>query len=312
MSHPFEEGKTYRNRVGEYVVQSIDGDSMTIRYVGGGTLETSATIQARIWENIQFEEQAQREEERRKLAQEARLEARKRSARAKKKRAQPRFGGFQKSDFEAKKRGIAWSSRKELGRALAGELSQRTKADFGQWIVPRQSQVHVARKDNYDRDSRETNAAFAVAVSDQGVAYGFYVGKPDGRVSAKWPWTTLLAALANDDKLRRAMRAAMRSHELTLDVYAEEVSYGQVGQITAETRGFLWQHETQDQAATRRMNWEDLVEYLETVAPRKRCGLHLGKHIAVEAALGLGQAATQGISEVLAALIPVYNASIGV
>ena len=67
MTHPFEEGKTYRNRRGEYVVQAIDGDRMVIKYVDGGTLETSARIQARIWENIHFEEQMVREQEKERL-----------------------------------------------------------------------------------------------------------------------------------------------------------------------------------------------------------------------------------------------------
>ena len=105
MSHPFEVGKPYRNRVGEYVVQEIAGDQMVIRYVDGRTLTTSVTIQARIWENIQFEKQLARAEERRQQAQEARQAARRRTARRK---ARPTFGGFEEADFETKTRGIAW------------------------------------------------------------------------------------------------------------------------------------------------------------------------------------------------------------
>ena len=77
MLHPFEAGKTYRNRDGEYVVTSIDGDLMEIRYTEGGPLSTKVRIQGRIWENIQFEERMVREEERQRLAQEERLAARK-------------------------------------------------------------------------------------------------------------------------------------------------------------------------------------------------------------------------------------------
>ena len=57
MSHPFEVGRQYRNRIGEYVVEWVEGDKMKIRYVGGGTMVTDVNIQARIWENIQFEQQ---------------------------------------------------------------------------------------------------------------------------------------------------------------------------------------------------------------------------------------------------------------
>ena len=83
MSHPFKVGKMYRNRIGEYEVKAIEGDQITIKYVGGSTVTTSVSILARIWENVQFEDQMARDEERRQLAKEARQAARRRSARAK-------------------------------------------------------------------------------------------------------------------------------------------------------------------------------------------------------------------------------------
>ena len=311
MSHPFEVGKTYRNRNGEYIVQTIEGERMTIRYVSGGTLETSVSIQARIWENIHFEEQMVREEEKRRLAREARLEARRRTARAKKAKAQPKYDGFQTSDFEPKKRGIAWSGREQAGKTLAYELGQRTKADYGHWIVPRQSQVHVARKEGYDLDTRTTNAAFYVAVNEKGAAYGFRVGRPGGTEKAESPWSALLAAFGEDQKLRRALRAAMKANDLSLDVYAEELSYGQVGQIVVQDRGFQWQHETAEQEMTRKMNWNELVEYLQTVSPEKRCDLCLCKRLTAEAALELGAGTTAEIAGIFEALLPVYDASTG-
>ncbi len=310
MSHPFEVGKTYRNRNGEYIVQAVDGDQMTIRYVSGGTLQTSAAIQARIWENIHFEYQIEQEEEKRSLARDARLEARKRKAAAQKALAAPKYGGFQEGDFELKKRGIAWSGREQAGKALAYQLGQRVEGSFGSWIVPRKSQVHVARKEHYDRDARDTNAMFFVTVDEGGVNYGFRTGRPNGKEDAGWPWSTLIAILADDKEVRQALRAAMKDQGLTLDVYAEEISYQQVGQILLEGRGFLWQHETAEQEITQKMNWNQLVEYLETVTPNKRCDLYLRKHLTAEAALELGAAATDEIAGVFESLMPVYDASV--
>jgi hypothetical protein len=100
MSHPFEVGKTYRNRAGEYVVEAIDGDRMKIRYVQGGTLVTDVNIQGRIWENIQFEKQLARSEERRRQAEQARASVRKRTSRPKQARTRPSFSGFERDDFE--------------------------------------------------------------------------------------------------------------------------------------------------------------------------------------------------------------------
>lgn len=312
MSHPFEVGKMYRNRNGEYTVQAIDGNWMKIRYASGGTLETRVGIQARIWENIQFEEQMVREEERLRLAREARLAARKRTARAKRVPAKPKFGGFEKSDFEPKKRGLAWSTRKELGKVLAYELSQRTKGDFDSWIVPRQQEVHAARKAHYDRETREINAAFFVAADEKGVTYGFRVGKPDGRSKVKWPWRMLVAALAGGEQVHQALRSAMEAHELSLDVYAMDVSYGQVAQVTAQGEGFLWQHETADQEVTRQMSGAELAEYLQSLPPRKRCDLYMRKQAPAKDVLKAGAGISGEIATVFEALVPFYDASVGV
>jgi hypothetical protein len=298
----------YRNRVGEYVVESLEGNQMAIRYVDGGPLETSVHLQTRIWENIQFEEQMAREEERQRLAREERIEARRL---AKLEKARPRFGGFQESDFEAKKRGIAWSSRKNLGRVLAYELNQRTGAGFDNWVVPRQSGVHVARKEQYDRDHRDRNAAFFVAASEEGASYGLHVGRSAGDQKATWPWSVFVSLLADDNKLRRALRKTMRIQDLTLDVYAMQVRYGMVGRITVEPRGFLWQQETAEQEVTKKMDWKKLEELLRSLAPGKRCEVHLSKHLPVGASLEPGADIAQEILALIEELMPLYDTIVG-
>lgn len=309
MSHPFEIGKTYRNRAGEYVVQAIEGDWMKIRYTSGGTLETRVSLQARIWENIQFEKQMAREDERLRQAREARLAARQRKARARRE-ARIKFEGFEESDFEPKRRGIAWSDRQDLGKVLARTLTQRVEGKFQSWIVPRQPKIHVARAEYYHRESIETNAAFFVAADEKGVLYGFRVGKPDGETKAQLPWAAFVEAL-DDGKMRRSLRAAMKDHDLSLDVYATEVSYGQVGQITVQSRGFLFEHETAEQEISRRMNWADLTDYLQTVATGQRCNLYLCTRLSPEDALRAGAGLSDQIADVLAALVPLYDASVG-
>ena len=308
MSQPFQVGTTYRNRAGEYVVQAIAGDEMTIHYVGGSTLKTKVNIQARIWENIQFEEQMAREEERQKLAKEASQAARRRTALAKKARAKPPFKGFVPSDFEPKKRGITWSSREALGRLLVGDLSQRTGAGFGFWIIPRQSEIHIAQVAHYDRDQRDSRAAFFVSIDERGVAYGLRVGNPGGKAKKDWHRPAFLAALAEDGKPRRSLRAAMKKHGLSMDVYARDGRYGQVGQLLVQERGFLLQQEEAEQSMTKRMSWQDVVEYLQEVAPKQQSDVFIRKLLPAESALKAGQGVSAEILQVFKALLPIYDA----
>jgi hypothetical protein len=311
MAHPFEVGKMYRNRNGEYLVQAIEGDYMKIRYVSGGTLETRASIQARIWENIQFEEQMVREEERQRLAKEERLAARRRAAQAKRAKAKPKFEGFQESDFEPKKRGIAWSTRDEMGRSLEQQLNQGLEGEFSHWIVPRKPGVEVAKKRYFDKDNRERNAVFFVTVNEEGVSYGLRVGKPNGKSLVRWPWSRFVKALSEEDKVRRALRAVIKAHELDMDIYGVETSYGLVGQFEVQTRGFLWRHETAEQEMTRKMNWNQLVEYLQGVAAKKRCDLFLRKRIPPEEALQAGAGVVEEMASLFESLLPLYDVSVG-
>ncbi len=55
MSHPFEIGKQYRNRNGEYTVLKLDDDTMIFRYADGRTMKSSIAQQARILNNLQEE-----------------------------------------------------------------------------------------------------------------------------------------------------------------------------------------------------------------------------------------------------------------
>lgn len=310
MLHPFEVGKTYRNRIGEYAVQAIEGERMTIRYEDGRTLATTVRIQARIWENIQFEHQMAMAEERKRLAAEEMKAARQRAARAKRERAKPKFAGFEESDFEPKKRGIAWKTRKELGRTLAYELTQSVDGTFGHWIVPRRSKLQVARQGKYDTEIRETNAAFLIAADEEGLSYGFNVGKPAGRSKAAWPWRALVDRLVKTKTLIKTLQEVLGQHDLQIDVWAMKTSYHQVARITAEGEGFLWEHEDAEQEISRQMNGEELAAYLKSVTPTKRCELHVRKRIPAKEALKAGPKVSGEILKVIEALMPVYDDSV--
>jgi hypothetical protein len=310
----------YRNRAGEYTVLAVDGDRLTIRYVTGNTITTSVAIQARIWENIQYEEQAAREEERVRLAQEARLASRKRSTRPAPAAAveggvappktRSRFAGFVETDFQPKARGIAWPGRVSLGTALANELSRRTDRVYNKWLVPLAPEVHVARPDRYDPEAAGRNAAFFVAVNEKGAAYGFRVGKPEGRVEPSWPWSVLIASLTADAELRSTVESVMRSRGLSLDVYAMEVSYGPVAHITLAGSGFKWERETAAETTTRTMSWDDLLEYLQTVSANARTDLYMRNTLTKEDAVSAGPGIARDILTTFTALLPMYDACV--
>jgi hypothetical protein len=307
MPHPFEVGKAYRNRVGEYTVVSIDGNQMKIRYVSGGTLVTDVNVQGRIWENIQLEAQQTQADEKRRLALEARLAAR---AKTKEARGKPAFAGFQQNDFEPKRRGVAWPNRKALGKVLALELSQHTKNAFEHWLVPYQSVVHVARKSSYDSEAPGRNAAFFVAAGERGISYGLTVGKPEGEVLPAWPWSVLVTSLTEDPVLRAALLEPMQAHGIGLEVYAMQVSYGLVARVTAVEGRLLWREEATQTGLDRPMDWDELAAALQSLAPGKRCALNICRARSAEESVSAGASITDEMGQIFQALLPVYEASI--
>jgi hypothetical protein len=55
LEHPFRVGQRYANRNGEYDVLRLEGEQMTIRYVGDGREQSvSVPLQARIWDNLRL------------------------------------------------------------------------------------------------------------------------------------------------------------------------------------------------------------------------------------------------------------------
>jgi uncharacterized protein YktB (UPF0637 family) len=103
----------------------------------------------------------------------------------------------------------------------------------------------------------------------------------------------------------------MKDHDLTVDVYAMGMSYGLVAQVTVEGEGFHWRQEGAEQEVTRSMSGDELADYIKGVAPRKRCALHVYKHLAPKAALNAGAGVANEITTVFEALLPIYDVSVG-
>jgi hypothetical protein len=103
MNHPFKVGEIYKNRIGAYEVVRIDEKSVTmlIRYLDSGEeFESKIDVQARILQNIHWDEQMAREE---KEAAEARYQQ----------GYGDEFTGLIPSDFKTNVEGTTWRSRRK-------------------------------------------------------------------------------------------------------------------------------------------------------------------------------------------------------
>ena len=168
MKYPFEEGKTYRNRKGEYEVVSLDGPRMVIRYTDGSMLRTRVDVQARIWQNIQMEARIEREKQR--------AESRPRLKRRGRGRGLD-FQGLEDHDFQKGVGGTSWRARTSFGGRLAQRMTDTTPYFFQSYAIYRRAVVRLAQPEHYSPKTKWQEAKYDFSLDAKQARFGFLIEK---------------------------------------------------------------------------------------------------------------------------------------
>ncbi len=297
MDHPFEVGKTYRNRQGVYEVVSITGPRMVIRYDDGLLLQTRVDIQARIWSNIQLDARAEREQ--------ARVSA----AHALRRRGGQReldFQGLSDHDFKAGVGGTSWRARTNLGGRLAQRLTDTTPYFFQSYAIFRRAEIHIAVPTFYGTKTKWQEAKLVFRLDAEQARYGFYIEKNSGPMDATWHWPNMVAALVRDEALHGEIEGAMRQHRLRWDFYVW-ADGGLIAQVEPGDEGLTWRWEDHDQSE--HLAWSGFLERLAAIESEKWCDLFLSAVLPKEEAIAARGRLVDTVADALRALLPLYEAS---
>jgi hypothetical protein len=305
MDHPFEVGKMYRNRRGEYSVVAIQEPLMLIRYSDGTTLRTRVDLLARIWANIQFEAAAEREEER--LA--ASREVRRRGGGARRAVIQGRKAeALREADFQAGVSGTTWRARTHLGGLLAQGLSLATPYEFQSYAVYRQAWAQVALPDHYDVKYKRRQAKFVFGLDAGQVTYGFYIERNDGPMDEGWHWPRMVRILEVDGALQAELQVAMRMQALEWRMVAHARSEP-LAVVTATVDALQWARSVDD--VPEPLSWAEFAAWLGALDPEIWWNLWLVTGLPKADALDAGLAIADSAVAVFRALLPLYEASAG-
>lgn len=197
MNHPFQVGKVYQNRRGQYEVVSLnDQDEMMIRYLESGEDRVvSVEAQARIWQNMSWEEQARAQE------QEA-IEARFQQGYGED------FTGLVDSDFKTNTEGTTWRSRRGLAGSVAQYLSTNTPYTFVSWAIYRWPVAFLTHRADYEMAAYEMGsrkAKFTIELDENSLYYGLYLERSDEAMDRTWDWTRLLPVLRESPALQEVI-----------------------------------------------------------------------------------------------------------
>jgi hypothetical protein len=299
MEHPFEVGKLYRNRKGEYEVVSLDGPRMVIRYADGSVLQTRVDLQARIWRNIQTEARVERETQR--------AQAQKRLKRRGARRGLD-FQGLGDHDFQKGVAGTSWRARTSFGGRLAERMTSSTAHFFQSWAIYRKAEVHIAQPVHYNSREKAKVAKFVFDLYEKGSWYGFLIEKNNGPMDSTWHWPNMIEALSSGARLQEEIEQAMRAHDLRWQLYV----WGDgslVEQIRAAEEGLM--REVPAQQEREESTWTDFVDDLRSLDAEVWHSLLLLVNMSKEKALAAGPGLVDPVAEVLKSLLPLYEASTG-
>lgn len=297
MEHPFEVGKTYRNRNGEYEVVSLDGPQMVIRYADGSLLRTRVDIQGRIWQNIQMEAQVEREQQR----AESRPSLKRRGG-----RRGLDFQGLEDHDFQEGVGGTSWRARTSFGGRLAQRMTDTTPYFFQSYAIFRRAVIHIARPEHYSAKTKWQEAKYEFSLNAEHARFGFYIEKNRGPMDGSWHWPYLMEALEKDAGLQQVVEKAMHEHKLQWELFVWDDG-GLVARVWAGEEGLL--RESQDGAGQQATSLPEFTTRLSAIETEKWADLYLCTYLTKEKALAAGPGLVDPVAEVFRALLPLYEAS---
>jgi hypothetical protein len=296
---PFEVGKRYKNRLGEYEVLDLENGKMEVRYIEEDEEATlDVPIQRRIWQNIRIEA---RIEEMKALAAERRRPKRGRN-----------FRGLKDHDFQKGVKGTSWRRKTTLAGLLARMISNATGEDYEHYPVYGQPEVHIALPERYDKDIRTREAKFTFDLDPERVRFGFNIVKKDGPLpgDGTWDWRRFLDALDEDEDLRAEIHQAMWQHNLHCELWMwedEEEEAEWVASVSADLEDLIWEDLTNHEEEA--IDWETFISRLDSLDEDTGCALYICADMPKDSAIIRGEHIAEPAVQVFEALEPLYDAS---
>ena len=299
MENPFNVGELYQNRLGFYEVAHLDlaQDKMLIRYVDRGEeVNTSITLQERIWQNMSWENE---EEVRLKAKEEARYQH----------GYGIDFAGLADSDFKTNTEGTTWRSRRGLAGQVALLLTPNSGYNFVSWAIYRWPVAFLTHREDYYMAAFELGtrkAKFTIELDESNAYYGLYVEGNIGTLDNVWDWTRLLPRLRQQNDLQAAIDSAEVEHDVRFigrsSPGRETFHFADGLSKSAES---LWNEEDPSSFTVL-----ERLGHLEKI-PKSHWGeLYLLATMPKQEAVRSGVKIAFRIAEVMRSLLPVYTAAI--
>jgi hypothetical protein len=163
----------------------------------GDTLESPIDVQARIWENLAWEQQVPDPQ----AGGEMRIQ----------KGYGEHFRGLSPGDFKLSTENTTWRSRKGLAGRVAKLLSEEGRYTFVSWAIYGWPLAFLSHHEHYQMAAFEQGsrkAKFTIELDTHNAYYGLYVERNNCPMDANWDWPRLLGALHSSADIRTVIARA--------------------------------------------------------------------------------------------------------
>lgn len=298
MTHPFNVGGTYANRKGCYEVVSLDEakNLMIIRYIDTGeTIDSGIDLQARIWENMGWEQQ----ETIRQIAEE--------EARFQKGYGEG-FSGLVDSDFKLSTENTTWRSRQGLAGKVSKHLSEGTPYTFVSWAIYGWPVAFMTHREDYQMAAFEMGsrkAKFTIELDEQYVYYGFYIEKNAGPMDDSWDWVRLMSQLRSHPSFVDVIEQAETTHEAR---FIGRITEARVTERFHFSDGLhegavsLWDEDNPSSCSV-----NERLEMLQNVPEDQWAELYIIGSISKPRAIELGVDVSDPMVQLMRELLPIYK-----
>jgi ribosomal protein S6 len=289
-------GEIYENRLGEYKVLDIDraNDWVALRYVDTGErLESTITLQKRIYRNIMIQRRAQKERRKKKRRKAVRGYGK-------------NFEGLTENEFSTSIRGTSWRRRKQLPGAVARLVTRNVKQVFTSWAVPYTPVAYIAHRDEFERGEKEHNrklVRYTIELDDHAVYYGLYIRSTEGAMDETWDWTRLMPALREDDGLQATIDEAEQDYNAAFLALEGDEDTNTFREALDEGERFLWETD-----AVEEMGVEERIKKLDDVPAVE---VYIMTSIPRDEAIDMGPAIANEIADFYDHLWDLYRVASG-
>lgn len=286
----FEVDKKYTNRKGDFVVVSISGNNMKIRWDNGETVDTTIKFQSRVIANMAIDNKIKKTKSVKKKNTSSTI------------KADVNFMGLTETDFSKSVTGTTWRSRKCLGGLVTGNLKPEN-FNFQSHAINRKARVFWQDDNHRDSEKIIYQAKFFAQLDEDNLKCGYYVERSHKEFDDKHDWNGFINWLKKPDN-EIWLKKCVSENSFNIDFYLDSDNICQSDILSSVADKWVSVNNEE------KKEYSSLLDYLNLISKETWINFHVVKMMSKNDVIAKKLEIADDISSVFNILMPLYKASV--